>query len=489
MNKVGKITIFVFIFLFFTQRASALVINEVMYDLDGTDTDREWIEIYNDGGSSLDIEGYKFFEANSNHTLTIYSGSYVLPAGSYAVICQKPETFLSDWPGFTGTLIDSSFSLSNESGEYLEIRDSNLATVATLSYDPSIGAAGDGNSLNRNGSSWIAASPSPGSSNNTSSNSSNDNTDNTTTTTTTTASSSSGSPTSSGETVQKQSSWSITFSMPSSGYVGDEIEIEGIVKNLFLERIRSGFFFWNMGDGSVYEGEKLSEITHTYKYPGDYIIVLEYWRNGSFEPEVIARKNITIENSSIKISPISSPNGTSIKIENSGKGEIDLGGWEVMLVGSSYILPKNTIILPSKTITLMPEQTGFTFVGNSLSLMAPDHTLASTYSTQPVTSYAYSSGGGSTGISRAVSYGGDSDVDVLPRASFTDEESSNLSANVIDSGISKNTSVYAFFVIFLFLVSLGYLYIRRTSFAKAGEDIEDTAPEEEEDGYDFKLLE
>ena len=36
------------------------IINEVMYDLEGTDTDREWIEVYNDGAESMNLATYKF---------------------------------------------------------------------------------------------------------------------------------------------------------------------------------------------------------------------------------------------------------------------------------------------------------------------------------------------------------------------------------------------------------------------------------------------
>ena len=39
---------------------AGLSINEIMYDLAGTDTDHEWIELHNDSSSSITLEGYKF---------------------------------------------------------------------------------------------------------------------------------------------------------------------------------------------------------------------------------------------------------------------------------------------------------------------------------------------------------------------------------------------------------------------------------------------
>src|SRR3990170_5105758 len=39
--------------------ASHLLISEVLYDTPGTDSDEEWIEIYNPTGSALNISHYK----------------------------------------------------------------------------------------------------------------------------------------------------------------------------------------------------------------------------------------------------------------------------------------------------------------------------------------------------------------------------------------------------------------------------------------------
>src|SRR4051812_27298350 len=100
--------------LAFARKALAqVVINEVMYDLPGTDTGREWIEVYNGGSSSVDLSGWKLFEASTTHALTNVSGGTTLSAGGYAIIADDASKFLIDWPSFAGTLFDSVFSLSN----------------------------------------------------------------------------------------------------------------------------------------------------------------------------------------------------------------------------------------------------------------------------------------------------------------------------------------------------------------------------------------
>src|SRR3989344_6805654 len=117
-----RFLVFVFI-LFFSALPvyASVVITEVMYDLEGADTGREWVKIQNDG-VAVDLTGWKFFEGGGNHGLTLVQGDISLPQNGFAVIADNAEKFLLDWPGFSGTLFDSVFSLSN-TGETLILRD------------------------------------------------------------------------------------------------------------------------------------------------------------------------------------------------------------------------------------------------------------------------------------------------------------------------------------------------------------------------------
>src|SRR3989344_3911678 len=140
-----------------------VVISEIMYDLEGTDTGREWVEIHNTSGVDVDLSSWKFFESETNHGLTVAQGSGVVPASGFAVIADTPAKFLADWSGYSGVLFDSSFSLSN-TGELLSLKNGD-AVVDTVSYASDQGALGDGNSLQKSGSSWLPATPTPGAAN------------------------------------------------------------------------------------------------------------------------------------------------------------------------------------------------------------------------------------------------------------------------------------------------------------------------------------
>src|SRR3989344_1807227 len=139
---------------------AGILISEIMYDALGSDTGREWVEIQNTEPTSVDIAGWKLFEAGVNHKIVAHKGT-LLSSGEYAVITSNTEKFLADWPAFPGLLFQSSFSLKN-TGEALVIKNASSSVIASVTYSAGKGE-GDGNSLNFTGEAWGARKPSPGS--------------------------------------------------------------------------------------------------------------------------------------------------------------------------------------------------------------------------------------------------------------------------------------------------------------------------------------
>lgn len=164
----SKLLILVLLFLFFGAKpvfASSVVINEIMYDLEGSDSHREWIELLNTG-TDVDLTNWRFEESGTQHALILKQGNAVVSNERYAMIVDDYTQFLQDHPGFSGTVFDSSFSLSN-TGENLKLRDAaNGNIIDEVNYTSALGAAGDGNSLQRKSDgNWIAAFPTLGSQN------------------------------------------------------------------------------------------------------------------------------------------------------------------------------------------------------------------------------------------------------------------------------------------------------------------------------------
>lgn len=154
---------FLAIILVFPTFASAQVlITEVMYDLaEGTDSGREWVEIYNGSASSISVTGLRLFENGTNHKISGVGGD-TLPSGGYAIIADNPEKFKADYPAYTAMLFDSAFSLSN-AGETILLRTVAGGDIDSVTYTESLGGKGTGDSLQRLSSgSFDAGIPTPG---------------------------------------------------------------------------------------------------------------------------------------------------------------------------------------------------------------------------------------------------------------------------------------------------------------------------------------
>ncbi len=152
------------IFSVFNFTFANLEITEIMYDLDGTDSNREWVEVKNISEETLDLSNWYLFSDNTKHTL-IPQGESNLASGGYAVIVQNVLQFKNDWPNFSGLIFDSSWTGFNNSGEIISLKDAELNVVSPISYTSSLGGAGDGDSLQKINNNWIGSLPTPGAEN------------------------------------------------------------------------------------------------------------------------------------------------------------------------------------------------------------------------------------------------------------------------------------------------------------------------------------
>lgn len=101
---------------------ASVVINEFMANPVGAEPDGEWIELYNKGGSSADVNGWVLYDALDTHALPISAsnvagGSTVISAGGYLVVNYEAP---------------STFSLNNSGSETVRLLDGLIGSGALI---------------------------------------------------------------------------------------------------------------------------------------------------------------------------------------------------------------------------------------------------------------------------------------------------------------------------------------------------------------------
>lgn len=317
---------------------AAFSFTEIMYDAPGTDAKHEWVEVQNDG-PAVDMTGYKFFENGSNHGLTLFAGSGTVGAGGYAVIADDAATFLVDYPSFSGSLFDSTFSLSN-TGESVSLRDESLADSANATYAGETGAAGDGNSLNSINGAWYPRFPTPGS-----------------------GAATGGAETTSTETGQTQTESTGTAESVVSGSAGPEEKPKVTVTAgpdrvvvvgagaLFTasafgmtgDPLMSAHYVWNFGNAATKDGKS---VMYAYTIPGTYSVTVEAQSGGY---TAIDKVSVTVVPADIVITRA---NAEFIEIHNKTNRELDLSLWQLGVHDAVFVLPPYTTIGANKAMAI-----------------------------------------------------------------------------------------------------------------------------------------
>lgn len=348
--------------------SAQVVINEVMYNPQGSDTGREWVELYNEGQADVTMiggsgKGSWRINDGSNHTLTdpvsgTGRGSLTIPAGGFLIIANDPNDFISgEYAGGTYSVVKASLTLNNN-GATVTLLDGTGATVDTVAYSPSQGGNDDGSSLQRQADgSWLAALPTPGA-------------ENSSTAyvappaQTAASQESNASTTSETQSQQAQSSY-VPPPAPNvyadagsdrTVIVGADTEFDASAYDKTQTLLDPGAvrFMWNFGDGSTAEGDS---VLHHFSYPGEYAVVLEIANNRNAAEAQIA---VVAQPAALSLSLL--PDG-GMRIQNLAGRELDLSGWVVRENGgpfaAQFILPGDSRTLPGSSLQLPPSTLSF----------------------------------------------------------------------------------------------------------------------------------
>ena len=382
------------ILLFFTTAHlvwASLEVTEIMYAPDTADAEHEWIEVYNNGDSELDLSSWSVGDYDTKwHYHGIESDSLaILGPGSYAIIGQTSTSkftefisnFKDEWANESPLFFRASFSLGNNSGR-IGLSPDGSAILSDISYTSDLGAKDDGNSLQKINNIWTPALPTPGKANQANNNSTNSSSDTSANTNTSSGFSSSNSTTKSKEPEIPKITTSII--VKKIVFAGLPFLIDSKTIGLNKEILTGGKYFWNFGDG-MSRGEKQSQpFLYTYQYPGEYVLTLDYYQYynyyGNPNPDASNRVTIRVVPSEISISDIGVGSDPYIELENKSSYEIDLSNWVFKNGTKLFTIPKGTILLQGKKIKFSPKITNFNSADlTSISLLEPSGEEAASY--------------------------------------------------------------------------------------------------------------
>lgn len=332
---------------------AGIYISEIMYDPEGSDSDKEWVEVVNVGTSPVDLSEYRIGKGGvDDYKISYLSGKQKIDQDETAIIALVSSD-PSKTPGYFSSLsanLFASASLSSftNSGGTIVLKNKDRQNVDSVTYDKNIGASGDGNSLQKNDNKWIAQKPSPGYVSTLASVSLNQN--------------NSAGTNQATESYNVQGSGGLNMSnWPTEPKIytnsgGDRTIVSGVTTEftgktigLKKEPIDNARYVWNFGDGATGEGQTVS---HTYIYPGVYSLVLD---SSSGYYSASDKAVIKVISSPIVISNIKSESPGYLELMNNSKQEVELSGWIIISGNSSFTIPRGTYI-GSQSKVIFPEE-------------------------------------------------------------------------------------------------------------------------------------
>lgn len=362
-------------------------INEIAWMGDLVSADHEWIELANDSTSPVDLMGWKMVATDSSDSTKekfsfLLTGS-ISPNGYYLI---ERKHSASDTASYLASdFTTSSFSLVN-SGETLALLKSDgMKSSEVISPFKTKWEKGDNTTketMQWDGAKWITAVATPRADNKTTDSTPSDTTPTPTSDTKVTSPSTSldnsahVSPLPLSDFSQKQELY-ISAGRNRIVAVGTPVVFESYAIDAKDTKVSGISSIWSFGDGAQAGGVKVS---HTYKYAGDYVVVLNANAGGN---EAVARAEIRVFAPKILLSL---ERDGSVSLTNESLYECNLGGAYIVNGTNTFIVPQDTIIKKGTKISFSKTVTSIDFTSSEwVNLLMPDNTIAATY-TKPATS-------------------------------------------------------------------------------------------------------
>ena len=133
-------------FLFISEINAQVVINEIEYAPVTPNT--EWFELHNTGIAPVNLQNWKWKDATATlRTITVQN--LILNPSGYMVVCQDSVSFKNQFPEVSGLIVQTPWSLLNNTGDNLIIFDQSNIRIDSVNFSSSWGGSSGGFSLER----------------------------------------------------------------------------------------------------------------------------------------------------------------------------------------------------------------------------------------------------------------------------------------------------------------------------------------------------
>ncbi len=351
-----------------TAAHAAVVISEVAWMGTAASANAEWIELQNTDSGVVNLSGWTLVSSTGSPSITL-TGS--ITGNGFYLLERTSDTSVPD------IAADQIYSgaLSN-SGVTLTLKDGTGTVIDTVAGGTDWKTIGGDNTTKatpqRNGSTWVTATPTPRALNNSSSSSGDTGAGNASTTedTTTPQTSVGGSP------IVPTANFSspiprlrITAGPARIVAAGARVPYSAHVYDEY-GTVRSGAHFtWSFGDGTTAEGR---EVEHAYLVPGTYLVMV----HASDGPSATSL-TLTVRADAVQ-AVIERVDEQGVTIRNDGTGVLDLSSWKLVRDGTSFTFPLYTALLPKSTVTFPYGVTGLGTSTTQVTLQFPDGATVAT---------------------------------------------------------------------------------------------------------------
>ena len=468
-----KITFILVLFSLFLGAKLAhanVIINEVQI----APTESRFIELYNSSNSSVDLTDWYIQRKTQNGSdftslvsKTNFENRSIGPNGYFLI--SRSSITNSDLILGTLTLTESNT---------IQIKNENQEVVDKIGWGDVSDCGGscamnptEGKSIQKTSTGWIIATPTSGvaNENNSTLESPTSNEDNETVSKTILESK---------IKIIENPSIKVKILANTLAFTGQPFEIKTDIFGYSNEKILLGKAYWSFGDGlSLEQVNNFEKFNHTYYYPGEYVLILEYYSNSfSNTPDATSKMTIKVIPTTVTISRIGDEKDFFIELTNNATSDIDISGWIIRANNKVFVLPRNTIILAKKQIILSSKITNFT---NSdqyiLKLFSATGELIFDYNAK----YIPNKINNRIKDTNMVSTPKENDIPLSSSLSLEnkiDNSSLDLAATpVLDEvGLNENSKnsyfFYFGFIVLLIVSGIVVYYIRQRNVSKVGDD-------------------